>query len=79
MVLLESGKAMSESELDGEVEKRLLKEFNITVDFEIGDALAKLERFGMVKKSGEKYSAIPLVEAKKSLDRSWDNIFTHNA
>ena len=60
------------------------------LDFEIEDALDKLERMELVSKSvnftkdtvADEQQAIfvakPLKEAKQQLDKKWDNIFNYN-
>jgi hypothetical protein len=59
------------AELDDYVELDLERRLNLEVDFEIGDALAKLERAGIVSKSGDRYRAVPLEAAQATLDRMW--------
>jgi hypothetical protein len=75
LILHDSTRSMDREELDVEVEKRLRKEFGILTDFEIGDALDKLERFGLIAKTGDRFSAIPVAQAKASLDSRWDDLF----
>ena len=48
------------------------------VDFEIGDALRKLEELRLVEKAGDRYRAPPLGQALQLLDRVWDNYFKYN-
>src|SRR6202007_3349637 len=47
-------------QLDDYVELYLEQHANLKVDFEIGDALAKLERLKIVYKSGNAYRAVPI-------------------
>jgi len=56
--------------LDDYVELELEKRLNMKVDFEIGDAIDKLERIGLVDKTGDRYRAIPLDQAIAKLERS---------
>ena len=49
--------------------------FGVDIDFEVDDALAKLERLGLLKRDGQKLSVLPLDEALILLDRRWDNFF----
>jgi hypothetical protein len=65
-------------QLDDYVELYLEGNANLKVDFEIGDALDKLERLGLVKKEGEAYRAVPLEKALEMLDWRWDNYFKYN-
>jgi hypothetical protein len=50
---------------------------NLKVDFEIGDALDKLERLQIVKKTGDHYHAVALEKALEMLDWRWDNYFKY--
>ncbi len=51
---------------------------NLKVDFEIGDALEKVERLGVVYRTGDKYRTVPLDKALEKLDYRWDNYFQYN-
>jgi hypothetical protein len=63
-------------ELDGEVEQWLAADSGIRADFDIHDAIEKLERFGLVRGTGERrYTAVPLSEAIARLNRLWDSWF----
>jgi hypothetical protein len=66
------------SNLDDYVEMDLERLANIKVDFEIDDALAKLERLNLVTKNGDRYAAVPIDKALESLDYAWDNYFKYN-
>jgi hypothetical protein len=65
-------------QLDDYVEMYLEGNANLKVDFEIGDALAKLERLKIVQKVGDAYKAQPLDKALEMLDWTWDNYFKYN-
>jgi hypothetical protein len=65
-------------DLDDYVELYLERYANLKVDFEIGDAIAKLERAKIVEKVGERYRAQPLEKALEMLDWTWDNYFKYN-
>jgi len=43
----------------------------------VDDALAKLERWGLVQRHDDRLQALPLPEAKARLDRLWDDFFTY--
>ncbi|MBI2808523.1 MAG: DUF3754 domain-containing protein [Planctomycetes bacterium] len=64
--------------LDDYVEMDLERLANLKVDFEIDDALAKLERLKLVTKNGERYVAVPIEKALEALDYAWDNYFRYN-
>jgi hypothetical protein len=65
-------------QLDDYVELYLEGNANLKVDFEIGDALAKLERLRIVQKVGNAYKAQPLDKSLEMLDWTWDNYFKYN-
>jgi hypothetical protein len=64
--------------LDDYVELDLERMANLKVDFEIGDALAKLERHRLVERVGDRYRAHPIEKALEMLDFTWDNYFKYN-
>jgi hypothetical protein len=64
--------------LDDYVEMDLERLANLKVDFEIEDALAKLERLKLVRKNGDRYAAVPIDKALEALDYAWDNYFEYN-
>lgn len=64
-------------QLDDYVELYLESNANLKVDFEIGDALAKLERLKIVRKTGTSYHAQPIDKALEMLDWTWDNYFKY--
>ena len=72
--LLKDG-APTEDALDQRIEAWLKKTFDADVDFECDDALAKLERLGLLKRDGDKLLVQPLGEALIGLDHIWDNFF----
>lgn len=65
-------------QLDDYVELYLEDNAKLKVDFEIGDALDKLERLKIVRKLGGAYQAQPLDKALEMLDLAWDNYFKYN-
>jgi Protein of unknown function (DUF3754) len=66
------------SQLDDYVEMELERIAQVKFDFEIDDALGKLERLQLVTKSGAAYRAVPIDEAMRRVDEIWDNIFPYN-
>jgi hypothetical protein len=66
------------AQLDDYVELELEAKLNLKVDFEIGDALAKLERLQIVTQSGGRYRAAGIETALEKLDERWDNYFKYN-
>lgn len=65
--------------LDLRIEDWLREKFGAEVDFEADDALAKLDRLGLLIRDGERLSALPLRDALAKLDTQWDSYFGFNA
>jgi hypothetical protein len=66
------------ADLDGHVETYLEGTTGLKVAFQVGQALAKLERMHVVQKSGDRYRAVPIEKALEMLDWTWDNYFKYN-
>jgi hypothetical protein len=64
--------------LDDYIEIELEKRANLKIDFEIGDAIDKLEKLRIVQKVGNRYRAYPIEKALEMLDWTWDNYFKFN-
>jgi hypothetical protein len=73
--LVTHGGSMSSEQLDKDVEQWFAEQFDFHIDFEIADALAKLERFGVVKSHDGQYTALSISAAQVKLDAQWDNMF----
>ena len=65
-------------DLDDYVEMDLERIADLKVDFEIADAIDKLEKLRVVEKVGDRYRAHPLAKALEMLDYTWDNYFKFN-
>jgi hypothetical protein len=65
-------------QLDDFIEMELEGKLNMKIDFEVDDAIAKLEKLGIVRKSGDHYVAVSLEQALERLDYRWDNYFQYN-
>jgi hypothetical protein len=65
-------------DLDDYVEMDLERLASLKVDFEIEDAIDKLEKLHIVEKVGDRYRAHPLQKALEMLDYTWDNYFKYN-
>jgi hypothetical protein len=71
--------AWSSQRLDEEIEAFLARETKVAIDFEVGDALDKLKRLGLVQTDcGGLLRAVPIDQALELLDRAWDNLFSYN-
>jgi hypothetical protein len=62
------GQALSPEQLDDAVEEDLERRLGIKVDFEIVDALEKLESLKLVRREGDAFRAIPLEEAATAVE-----------
>jgi hypothetical protein len=71
-------KGWTSGDLDDYVELYLERYANLKVDFEIGDAINKLEKLRIVEKSDDRYRAVPIAKALETLDWTWDNYFKYN-
>ena len=73
--LIVEGGAMTSQQLDKKIEQWFATQFDFQIDFEIDDALAKLQRFGIVTSSAGQYTALPINAAQVQLDSQWDSMF----
>lgn len=81
--LLASPGGLTIEELDQRVESWLATD-GLDVDFEVGDAVAKLAELGLVEDRGgagddRKLVGVPLAEALRHLDQRWDDLFQYAA
>jgi hypothetical protein len=76
--LLTGGTTLTREALDRRVEDWLERKWNCRVNFEVDDALKKLERFGILRIDGSRLSCLPLEEARRRLDQIWDNFFPYH-
>jgi hypothetical protein len=67
---------LEKSEIDKRAEEFLRRAFELDLDFEVHDALDKLERLDLVERDGEVYTARPASEALRILDAKWDSVFS---
>ena len=63
--------------LDDFIEADLQRRAGLKVDFEIGDALDKLQRLGLVHRQGERFVAVAIAEALEKVDSMWDGFFKY--
>jgi Protein of unknown function (DUF3754) len=78
-ILRREARPLAKAELDKLCEAFLRERFGLEIDFEIHDALGKLERLGLVQHEGESFSAIAPQEALLKLDAAWDGLFSFSA
>jgi hypothetical protein len=65
------------AELAGQIEAWLSKSFGVNLDFEIANSLATLERFGLLRREGERLFVSPIDGAIAQLHRVWNNFFAN--
>jgi len=65
-------------ELEEAAEECLDHQCGLKVAFEIGDAIAKLERLRLLEKTGDRYRARPVAQALETLDETWKGLFKCN-
>lgn len=74
------GDGWSDQQLDDRVEQFLEQSATLKVDFEIGDAMAKLKRLHVVEQVGDdRFRAVPIDKALVNLDEAWDSFFQYHA
>jgi hypothetical protein len=78
-ILRREGRPLAKAELDNFCEAFLRERFGLEIDFEIQDALGKLERLGLVTREGDAYSAIAPGDGLAKLDAAWDGLFSFSA
>lgn len=77
--LLASGEPTGGQQLDERVEAWLQERLGRSVDFELDDALAKLERHELLTRDADgRYRVVDLDTALERVDRIWDNLFQYN-
>jgi hypothetical protein len=73
--LLTAGDGLTQDALDQRIESWLCQTFGIELDFECDDAIAKLDRLGLLRRDGDRLTALPPDRALVQLDQAWDDIF----
>ena len=77
--LRRADRPLVKAEIDNAAEQFLRERMGLNVNFEIQDAVAKLERMGLIVREGEAYRAHPPAEALVRLDAAWDALFNFSA
>jgi hypothetical protein len=63
-------------ELEGRVEAWLREAFGARLEFNVEDALTRLERLGLLRREGERLFVSPLDRALAQLQGTWNNLFS---
>jgi uncharacterized integral membrane protein len=77
--LMTENRPMEKSELDRHIEEWFENRWNCRINFDIDDALKKLERLELITRDGNVLQCRSLAEAKRRLDHIWDNYFTFSS
>jgi hypothetical protein len=64
--------------LDQQIESWFQTEFNCSLDFDVQDALSKLQHIGLAHEKHNTWTVLPIGEALKRVDEIWDGIFEYN-
>ena len=73
-----NGEPFTEEELDRCIEQWMEKRFGKTLDFEVNDALRKLEEKKLLVKDGDRYLVPQIDETLIRLDELWDGAFAYS-
>ena len=76
--LLMSNEPISAKDLDEKIEDWFRIKFNKEIDFDVTDALIKLERLRIGIESNGKWSVLSTENALRRIDEIWDGIFSYN-
>jgi hypothetical protein len=66
---------ISADQLDDQIESWFQKEFNTSLDFDVNDALSKLQHIGLAIENQDTWTVLPIEDALKKVDEIWDGIF----
>jgi hypothetical protein len=78
-ILRRAGHPLAKGEIDNFAESFLRDRFGLEIDFEIQDALNKLERLGIVSRDGDAFTATAPPDALARLDAAWDGVFNFSS
>jgi hypothetical protein len=70
--LLTTMAPLTREALYARIEALLAREFKVSADFEIEDALARLKRLDLLVEAGADLSIVPLADALARLDKAWE-------
>lgn len=76
--LHKSETALTEEELDHQIESWFMTKLNTNLDFDVKDALLKLKNAGLGIETNGKWQVIPLDKALIRVDEIWDGVFDYN-
>jgi len=75
-----SGRPLTAAELDRRIEDWFVRRWDAAFDFEVDDGVGKVRRLRLVDDDGQgRLTAVPLDEAKRRLDQTWDGLFAYSS
>ena len=74
--LLSCSTPKTKKEIDKAIELWIQKTWDYTIDFDVDDALFKLNHLDLIEKHSNGYTTKNINQAIKTLDKRWDNYFT---
>jgi hypothetical protein len=74
--LLVAGEPLDAETLDRRIEAWFAEKLDAKLDFEVDDAVAKLERLGVIETVNGQHRAKPIPEALRVVDRTWDGLYS---
>ena len=77
--LLQCNQPTSAEKLDHQIETWFEKEFNCTLDFDVQDALTKLQHIGLAQEQNGNWTVLTIEKAIQRVDEIWDGIFEYNS
>jgi hypothetical protein len=69
---------LTEAELDHQIESWFKTKHNTDLDFDVKEALLKLESIGLGSETNGRWEVIPLNRALIRIDEIWDGVFEYN-
>ena len=72
------GRAFTIEELDNRIEEWMKEKFAVEIDFEVEDAVRKLEEQGILEEKDGRYSVPSIKKTLETLDSQWDNFFLYS-
>ncbi|WP_281235146.1 TMEM143 family protein [Flavobacterium gelatinilyticum] len=73
-----SEKPLTAEELDEQIESWFETKLKTNLDFDVHDALLKLQSIGLGTENNGRWTVIPLHDALVKIDYLWDNVFQYN-
>lgn len=73
-----SGEPFTMEELDGRIEEWMRERFGVNIDFEVDDAVRKLEEKGILEQKDGRYTVPSMRKSLEILDEQWDNYFPYS-